>query len=137
MVDPTKAAIIPPSETEKWGYQNQEAWLLLVPQQFEEDPLKGYDEAGSGMPTRLDPETNCFCGGKVLEEKCLKQQANKEDNSPSSSLPLTPPGGRLLTGSNLAKTKPFFAGSQHKEGEGNGTPLQYSCLENPMDGGAW
>ena len=21
-------------------------------------------------------------------------------------------------------------------GEGNGTPLQYSCLENPMDGGA-
>ena len=23
------------------------------------------------------------------------------------------------------------------QGEGNGTPLQYSCLENPMDGGAW
>ena len=22
-------------------------------------------------------------------------------------------------------------------GEGNGTPLQYFCLENPMDGGAW
>ena len=22
-------------------------------------------------------------------------------------------------------------------GDGNGTPLQYSCLENPMDGGAW
>ena len=22
-------------------------------------------------------------------------------------------------------------------GEGNGSPLQYSCLENPMDGGAW
>ena len=22
-------------------------------------------------------------------------------------------------------------------GEGNGTPLQYSCLENPMDGGGW
>ena len=22
-------------------------------------------------------------------------------------------------------------------GEGNGTPLQYSCMENPMDGGAW
>ena len=21
--------------------------------------------------------------------------------------------------------------------EGNGNPLQYSCLENPMDGGAW
>ena len=22
-------------------------------------------------------------------------------------------------------------------GEGNGTPLQYFCLENPTDGGAW
>ena len=22
-------------------------------------------------------------------------------------------------------------------GEGNGSPLQYSCLDNPMDGGAW
>ena len=22
-------------------------------------------------------------------------------------------------------------------GEGNGNPLPYSCLENPMDGGAW
>ena len=22
-------------------------------------------------------------------------------------------------------------------GEGNGTPLQYSCLKNPMDGGVW
>ena len=26
---------------------------------------------------------------------------------------------------------------QSCSGEGNGTPLQYSCLENPMDGGAW
>ena len=24
-----------------------------------------------------------------------------------------------------------------RAGEGNDTPLQYSCLENPMDGGAW
>jgi len=23
------------------------------------------------------------------------------------------------------------------QGEDNGTPLQYCCLENPMDGGAW
>ena len=31
----------------------------------------------------------------------------------------------------------FIATSTRKLGEGNGTPLQYSCLENPMDGGAW
>ena len=28
-------------------------------------------------------------------------------------------------------------GSGRSPGEGNGTPLQYSYLENPMDGGAW
>ena len=28
-------------------------------------------------------------------------------------------------------------GSGRSPGEGNGTPLQYSCLENPMDGGDW
>ena len=27
--------------------------------------------------------------------------------------------------------------SGRSPGEGNGTPLQYSCLENPIDGGAW
>ena len=32
---------------------------------------------------------------------------------------------------------PKFAGSCLDVGEGNGTPLLYSCLENPMDGGAW
>ena len=26
--------------------------------------------------------------------------------------------------------------SKDANGEGNGTPLQYSCLKNPMDGGA-
>ena len=26
---------------------------------------------------------------------------------------------------------------KQRHGEGNGTPLQYFCLENPMDGGAW
>ena len=28
-------------------------------------------------------------------------------------------------------------GSQPYTGEGNGNPLQYSCLENPTDGGTW
>ena len=34
--------------------------------------------------------------------------------------------------------KPLTFGDQKcQSGEGNGTPLQYSCLENPMEGGAW
>ena len=30
-----------------------------------------------------------------------------------------------------------FALDSNMDGFGNGTPLQYSCLENPMDGEAW
>ena len=36
--------------------------------------------------------------------------------------------------SRLNNSYPKVLGSN---GEGKGTPLQYSCLENPMDGGAW
>ena len=31
----------------------------------------------------------------------------------------------------------LIPGSARSSGEGNGNPLQYSCLENPMDRGAW
>ena len=31
----------------------------------------------------------------------------------------------------------LIPGSARYPGEGNGNPLQYSCLENPMDRGAW
>ena len=63
---------------------------------------------------------------------------------------------RCLTGSMQARSRPlskiwavtalwhintldydFCAGLQYHYREGNGTPLQYFCLENPMDRGAW
>ena len=31
----------------------------------------------------------------------------------------------------------LIPGLRRSPGEGNGSPLQYSCLENPMDRGAW
>ena len=31
----------------------------------------------------------------------------------------------------------LIPGSGRSPGEGNGNSIQYSCLENPMDGGAW
>ena len=53
----------------------------------------------------------------------------------------------MTTGKTIALTRWTFVGkgmsllfntlSRLVIGEGNGTPLQYSCLENPMDGGAW
>ena len=39
--------------------------------------------------------------------------------------------------SNTTVQKHQFFGTQLSFGEHSGTPLQYSCLENPMDGGAW
>ena len=32
---------------------------------------------------------------------------------------------------------PFTQGVESEGGEGNGNPLQYSCLENPRDRGTW
>ena len=38
---------------------------------------------------------------------------------------------------NLFLGQYYFDIKPDKDGEANGNPLQYSCLENPMDGGAW
>ena len=48
------------------------------------------------------------------------------------------PGGRahILMQSSLIVSM-FLYKSRSGIGEGNGTPLQNPCLENPMDGGAW
>ena len=35
------------------------------------------------------------------------------------------------------RTMGSIPGSGRSPGEGHGKPLQYSCLENPMDRGAW
>ena len=53
----------------------------------------------------------------------------------------------MITGKTIALTIRTFVGKEMSLlfnmlsklviGEGNGTPVQYSCLENPMDGGAW
>ena len=37
----------------------------------------------------------------------------------------------------MQETRVQFLGWEKSPGEGNGNPLQYSCLENPMDRGAW
>ena len=41
----------------------------------------------------------------------------------------------LLSKAHIVKVMFFY--SIHIQGEGNGTPLQCSCLENPRDGAAW
>ena len=43
----------------------------------------------------------------------------------------------LMYESSEAPTGHLKSYSSYMFREGNGTPLQYFCLENPMDGGAW
>ena len=43
----------------------------------------------------------------------------------------------LFANSGDARDAGSIPGSGGSPGEGNGNPLQYSSLENPMEGGAW
>ena len=55
-----------------------------------------------------------------------------------TSGPLGFPGGSEVKASaRNAGDLGSIPGSGRSPGEGNGNPLLYSCLENPMDGGAW
>ena len=48
------------------------------------------------------------------------------------------PGGSEVKASAWNAGDPgSIPGLGRSPGEGNGNPLQYSCLENPMEGGAW
>ena len=48
------------------------------------------------------------------------------------------PGGSEVKASAWNEGEPgSIPGLGRSPGEGNGNPLQYSCLENPMEGGAW
>ena len=60
-------------------------------------------------------------------------------NSPLLEVPKIPfPGGSEVKASaSNAGDVSSIPGSGRSPGEGNDNPLQYSCLENPMDGEAW
>ena len=48
-----------------------------------------------------------------------------------------PGGSEVKSSSRNAGDLGSIPGSGRSPGEGNGNPLQYSCLKNPMEGGAW
>ena len=72
----------------------------------------------------------------IMGGKCWKLEL---DAKPSvSHYPKTLPGGS--NGKASARNvgdQGLIPGLGRSPGEGNGNPLQYSCLENSMDGGAW
>ena len=83
-------------------------------------------------PQRLSPET-------VAHQAPLSVGFSGQEYW--SGLPFPPPGEssrpRDQTQVSCIAGRLAYHRTTKKFGEGNGTPLQYSCLENPMDGGAW
>ena len=64
-------------------------------------------------------------------QEILNHQTPKEDGRLSSH------PERVKASAHNAGDLGSIPGSGRSPREGNGNPLQYSCLENPMDGGAW
>ena len=46
-------------------------------------------------------------------------------------------GSEVKASACTAGDRGSVSGLERSPGEGNGNPLQFSCLENPMEGGAW
>ena len=64
----------------------------------------------------------------------MKKKKKKPDDSTNVGFPS---GSEVKASASNAGNPRSIPGSGRSPGEGNGNPLQYSCLENPMDGGAW
>ena len=65
----------------------------------------------------------------------LRQQSLMYNSKGSFRASLMAPG--VKASARNAGDSGSIPGSGRSPGEGNGNPLQYSCLENPMEGGAW
>ena len=76
------------------------------------------------------------------QEDPLQKEMATHSSTVAWKIPWTEEPGRLQP-MGLQRVRHRFKESLNcapldcKAGEGNGTPLQSSCLENPMDGGAW
>ena len=63
----------------------------------------------------------------------------KPVNAPLKHIPITgfPDGSEIKNLPANAGDSGVIPGLERFPGKGNGNPVQYSCLENPMDRGAW
>ena len=97
-------------------------------------PLKGFQGLpgvhqtyfGNHWPRILKSEENK--GERVLASETSTEAWYQDSTKTNTGGKKTLPQEASFTG-----ISSFLAGDTR---EGNGTPLQYSCLENPMDGGA-
>ena len=75
------------------------------------------------------PGTNWEIEIDVYTLLCIKYKTNEELSFPG--------GSEGKASASTAGDLGLVPGSGRSPGEGNGNPLQHSCLENPTDGGDW
>ena len=84
-------------------------------------------------------KTRLFLPGKVQKNKLpsLCPEAGSVFTSWILGISRFPGGSEGKASAYNARDPGSIPGLGRSPGEGNGNPLQYSCLENSMDGGAW
>ena len=73
---------------------------------------------------------------QITTQKVRSQEAMKKNEKCKRSVKYKIVS-RFQNNNNILSTQYILATIISTDGEGNGTLLQYSCLENPMGGGAW
>ena len=97
--------------------------------------LSGIGE-GNGNPLQCSCLENPRDGGAWWTASYGVAQSRTRLKRLSSSRGF-PGGSEVKASASNAGDPGSIPGSGRSPGEGNGNPLQYSCLENPMDRGAW
>ena len=123
----------------------------LILQQCGNTALSTKRQAVKAMPNPLTPETHYWTPHCTPEERDPGPSIRTWTQTPLTRKPWqatspTPPTGSKLHNKEEPEVKAsvcntgdlgLIPGLGRSPGEGNDNPLQYSCLENPMDGGAW
>ena len=97
-------------------------------------------EAYGGPRRRANGPPSCSWPGRASSESwgvCLQLPACVWKESSWRGFEDFPGGSDGKVSAYNAGDWGSMPGSGRSPGEGNGNPLQYSCLDNPMDGGAW
>ena len=89
------------------------------------------------MRTRSSRQPDfCDINCSIFNQK-LSETEIRNKTPVFSSINQTPGGSEVKACACNAGDQGSISGSGRSPGEGNGNPLQYSCLENPMDGTWW
>ena len=87
---------------------------------------------------RKGPPSVSYSGGRTRKSRWIPMAESSNLQNQLLLQWLSFPGGSEVKASAPnAGDLGSIPGLGRSPGEGNGNPLQYSCLENPMDGGAW